>query len=166
VREVPEFSISPSTPSSSSSDPVTALLSRPIGERQREFRYRFAQAVIFGLPVIALQYFGNSLGGEDSPRWVGLLQGLLTGWVCYVGAAGVLFEGGVVLARMRRLTIDALVAAGVFLIFLWSVLAWITWLVPHAPRHVPMRYHWCVAILVVWSGVRWMMFARRQVGSA
>ena len=64
----------------------------------REFQYRFAQATVFGLPVIALQICGPSLGGADAPRWVAILQILLCGWIVYVGAAGILFEGAILLA--------------------------------------------------------------------
>src|SRR3954466_3838186 len=83
----------PAASSSSSSDSFETLLNRPREQRVREFKYRFAQSAVFGLPVLALQRFGPALGGAESPRWVGVLQLLLAGWVVYVGAAGMLFEG-------------------------------------------------------------------------
>src|SRR5271156_1761343 len=76
----------------------SALLDRPRADRAREFRYRLGQAVVFGLPVIALEQFGHHLGGPESDRWVGILEALLAGWVVYVGAAGLAFEGIVRLA--------------------------------------------------------------------
>src|SRR5437867_3364487 len=78
---------------------LQSVLSRPPQERQREHRYRFAQTLIFGLPVLALQWFGRRLGGEEQDRWIGLLQALLTGWIVYVGAAGLAFEGLLLLRR-------------------------------------------------------------------
>ena len=66
---------------------LTALLARDDDQRLREYKYRFSQAAVFGLPVLALQGWGRSLGGPESERWVGVLQALLAGWVVYVGAA-------------------------------------------------------------------------------
>src|SRR5687767_3056847 len=74
-------------------DTLQSLLDRPVSERLRESKYRFAQSVVFGLPVLALQWFGYRLGGTEADRWIGLLQLLLAGWIMYVGAAGLLFEG-------------------------------------------------------------------------
>src|SRR4051812_19198715 len=71
-----------------------SVLDRPEAQRLQEFRYRFGQSVVFGLPVLALQWFGRSLGGAESDRWVALLQGLLAGWVVYVAATGVLVGAG------------------------------------------------------------------------
>ena len=56
-----------------------SVIDRPQAQRLQEFRYRFGQSVVFGLPVLALQWFGRSLGGAESERWVALLQALLAG---------------------------------------------------------------------------------------
>src|SRR3954471_24338351 len=75
------------------------LLARPAEQRLREYKYRCAQALIFGLPVLGLAVFGPSLGGPEAPRWIAILQALLTGWIVFVGAAGMLFERLVLLPR-------------------------------------------------------------------
>src|SRR5689334_17265019 len=89
------------------SEPIEHLLDRPPAERCREYRYRFAQSVVFGIPVIGLALFGPSLGGPEAGRWIGLLQLLLAGWVIYVGGLAMLIEA---LLR-RRVTVDAFIAA-------------------------------------------------------
>src|SRR5439155_14755490 len=78
---------------------VELLLARPDEQRFREYKYRCAQAIIFGIPVIALQLFGRSLGGPEAPRWIAILQALLSGWVVYVAAAGMIFEGLILIPR-------------------------------------------------------------------
>src|SRR5687768_5282994 len=80
-------------PSPATAQPLHQLLARPVSERAREYRYRFGQAVVFGLPVVALELWGRGLGGREAGRWVGVLQALLSGWVVYVAATGMLFEG-------------------------------------------------------------------------
>lgn len=127
------------------------LLDRPPDQRRREYQYRFAQAVVFGLPVLALQRFGHSLGGQEAGRWVAILQGLLAGWVVYIGAAGMLFESMVWLFR-RRFTADLLPAAAAVLLYLLT-------LVRIATARPPW-FHWAVVVIVAWTGVRWWGLAR------
>src|SRR5690349_4428997 len=79
--------------SSPSTGSLPRFLTRPASDRLREYKYCCAQAVVFGLPVLALEAWGRSLGGREASRWVGGFQALLTGWVLYVAAAGMLFEG-------------------------------------------------------------------------
>lgn len=131
------------------------LLARPPDQRRREYQYRFAQSVVFGLPVLALQFYGRSLGGPEADRWVALLQALLAGWVVYVGAAGMLFESLLLLAR-RRFAADlvpAVAAAGFYLVGLARSAPF---LFNPTPLH-PIRptFHWAVAVVVAWSGWRW-----------
>ena len=90
-------------------DELEALLSRSIAERLREHKYRFAQSAVFGLPVVVLQLFGGRLGGLSSGIWVGLIQTLLGGWVVYVAAAGMFFEGFLLLRRGKVIA-DGVVA--------------------------------------------------------
>ena len=87
---------------------VHDLLARPDEQRLREYKYRFSQSVVFGVPVIALQFFGARLGPVDSGRWVSLLQALLAGWIVYVNL-GMLFEG--ILLLRERVSADLIVAA-------------------------------------------------------
>ena len=134
---------------------VDTLMSRPPEQHVREFKYRFAQTVVFGLPVLALQFFGPSLGGapEESRRWIAVLQALLTGWVTYVAAAGMLAEG--ILLLGKRFSLDPVVAAiavGLYLVSLGSALGV---LVRGQPLFDPMLFHVVVILLAVWCGWRW-----------
>src|SRR5688572_24544066 len=95
-----------------------ALLARPLEERLREYRYRFSQSLVFGLPVIALQFYGPLLGPNDSDRWVSLLQALLAGWVVYVNL-GMLAEGVLLLAT-RGVRFELLIAAAAVGLYLYS----------------------------------------------
>src|SRR5687768_11480461 len=85
--------------------PSHEALDRPPHQRLLEHRYRFGQAMVFGLPVWGLQLYGRSLGGPEADRWVAVLQALLAGWVVYVAAAGMMFEGIVQVGR-RKLDTD------------------------------------------------------------
>ena len=129
------------------------LLSRPLDQRIREYRYRLAQTLVFGLPVIALQFFGRSLGGAEAERWVGALQAILTGWIVYVGAAGMLFEGTILLWQ-GRLTIELLVAITVVGLFLYSAIAVTGVIFRGELWYRPLLFHWVVALLALWCAWR------------
>ena len=134
------------TPEPSQKSQVQSVLERPAAERVREYKYRFAQSVVFGLPVVALEVRGGSLGGPEAGRWVRFFQGLLAGWVIYVGAAGMLFEG--LLLLRRRMTSDLVVAAAAVGMYCagWLAAGW-----------------FCGAVLLVgvWTGLRWWRGARK-----
>ena len=132
-------------------------MTRPDEQRQREYKYRFSQSVVFGLPVVALQYIGPRLGPTDSARWVSLLQALLAGWIVYVNL-GMLFEG-LLLAR-RRITADFTVILYASLLYLASLVSALRAIVT-SHRWYALRFHYCVMILAVWTGLRWWQFARR-----
>jgi cation transport ATPase len=138
---------------------IESLLTRPIDQRIREFKYRFAQAVVFGLPVLALQRFGRALGWVEGDRWVGLMQLALAGWVVYVAAAGMLFEGIVLLAR-RQLRIDLIIALIALTLYFLSA-ASIARLVVRGSLWFPPRFDAVVALLIVWCGVRWWWLRAR-----
>ena len=138
------------------------LLHRPADQRRREYQYRFAQSVVFGLPVLALQWFGRSLGGAESGRWVATLQALLSGWVVYVGATGMLFEGLVWLGR-RRLTADLLPASAVVALYVLTLARLAAHALSSAPRAFPSTwFHAAVLLLMLWTGVRWWQYSRRN----
>ena len=139
------------------------LLARPDEQRLREYKYRFSQAVVFGLPVIALQLWGSALGGPEAERWVGILQALLGGWVVYVGAAGMLFEGLVLLfgATPRRLTADLPVALAAVLTYLYSLASVLHVFVDGRLAYRPLWFHACVALLALWTGIQWVRWSRR-----
>ena len=110
----------------------------------REFRYRCAQSIIFGLPVLALQWLGPRLGGPEAPRWIAILQALLAGWIIYIAAAGMLLEG--VIARTHLLdTFVALLAIGLYLLSLVGAVR---------------VFHWVVLLLMAWTALRWTWLAR------
>jgi hypothetical protein len=136
---------------------VSALLARPDEQRLREYKYRFGQSVVFGLPVIALQYFGRRLGPVDAERWVSLIQALLSGWIVYVNL-GMLFEG--ILLLRQRVTADLLVAGLSLTIYIVSLISAAHAIVTSRLWY-PLAFHVCVLILAVWTGVRWWQLARR-----
>ena len=131
-------------PPQSPQDRVAAILDRPPDQRVREYKYRFAQSVVFGLPVIALELFGPSLGGREAARWVFFLQVLLAGWVIYVGAAGMLFEG--VLLLRNRVTADLIVATTAVTTYLLS-----------ATSLAPGLFPWAVSAVAIWTAFKWWL---------
>ena len=131
---------------------VLSVLRRPPSERLREYKYRFAQSGVFGVPVIALHFFGSTLGGPEAARWIGLLQLLLAGWVMYVGGAGMLVDA---LLR-RRFTADGVVAATALTLYLVSAVAVIHLFVTARQLNVRQLFPWAVLILFVWTGIQWL----------
>ena len=134
------------------------LLSRPLDQRIREYKYRLAQTLIFGLPVIGLQYFGRRLGGAEAERWVGVLQAVLTGWIVYVGAAGMLFEG-IILLWLRRPTVELLVATMAVAMFLYSAASVTGVIIRGELWYRPLVFHWVVIVVAGWCAARlWHLF--------
>ena len=78
----------PTPPNPAEPPNLQQLIDRPKSERLREYRYRFAQTAVFGLPVIALALWGPVLGPTDWSRWASVIQALLTGWILYVAIFG------------------------------------------------------------------------------
>lgn len=124
---------------------VHALLDRPPDQRRREYKYRCAQAIVFGLPVLFLEYFGRYLGGPETGRWIFILQALLAGWVMYVGAAGMLIEGVIHPRAGTLLDLGiALVAIGLYVSSMFT-----QWRLFHA----------AVILIAGWCGFRWARLA-------
>jgi hypothetical protein len=139
---------------------IAELLHRPPEQRAKEFRYRCAQTFVFGIPVLALQWIGPKLGGAESPRWIALLQALLSGWIIYIAAAGMLFEG--IVAFAARTFPDLLVSALSIIIYIYSVACAIAILLPHRTILGIPRFHWCVLLLMAWTSLRWCQLSRRS----
>ena len=139
--------------------PLEDLLSRPLDQRIREYKYRLAQTLVFGLPVIFLQIFGRYLGGAESERWVGVLQAILTGWITYVGAAGMAFEGAILLSR-RRPTVELLVATTAVGMFLFSAVAATGVIFRGEVWYRPLMFHWVVVLLAAWCALRLFAICR------
>lgn len=139
--------------------PPSALLDRPPSQRLLEYRYRFGQSTVFGVPVVALEAFGRALGGAEADRWVALFQALLSGWVVYVAATGMLAEGMLNLLARRRTrreaVIDASVALLALLLYLVSVPRVVALLVGYPAREWPGSFAECVVVLAAWTGLRW-----------
>jgi hypothetical protein len=112
----------------------------------REFRYRCAQSIIFGLPVLALQWFGPRLGGPEAPRWTAILQAMLTGWILYIAAAGMLLEGII----SRKHLGDTFVAVASICLYLLSLTG------------IVRLFHGVVLLLILWTALRWAWLARRS----
>jgi hypothetical protein len=143
---------------------IANLLSRPPEQRIREYKYRFSQSIVFGLPVIALQMYGRALGPTDSERWVSLLQALLAGWVLYVNL-GMLFEG-ILLLPMRRVTGDFVISMIATACYLYSMISAAHGVATGRLLFRPLLFHVCVIILAAWSGWRWWRTSRRGGGAA
>jgi cation transport ATPase len=149
----------PAESSAISSNPVDELLTRPADQRRREYKYRFSQSVVFGLPVIALQYLGPMLGPRDAERWVGVLQALLTGWVIYVNS-GMIFEGVILLLGRRGVTLDLVVMVTSLCLYAASVLSVMHIFSPgHHLWFEPLLFHAAVILLGAWNGLRWWLMA-------
>ncbi len=137
---------------------IDNLLSRAPEQRLREYKYRFGQSVVFGLPVIALQLYGRALGPADSERWVSLLQALLAGWVLYVNL-GMLFEGFLLLPA-RRVTGDFIVSIVAVALYAYSLVSAAHGVVTSRLLFRPLMFHVVVIGLAAWTGVAWLRMAR------
>jgi cation transport ATPase len=137
---------------------LQTVLNRPASERLREHKYRFAQCAVFGVPVVALQFLGPRLGGNDSARWTGLLQSLLCGWIVYLGAVGLITEG-LLLVAQRQFKLDLLIGIAALLLYLMGAAGWIMTLRGRTALF-PSAFSYCVVILVLWSAVQWLRLRR------
>jgi cation transport ATPase len=153
----------------SSHDPLpqpATLLDRPPEQRLREFKYRCAQSIVFGVPVLALQYFGHSLGGtpREADRWIAILQALLCGWVVYVAATGMLFEG--ILQLPHSLSMDLFVALLAIAAYLFSFISTAAIFLRGQPLNWPRLFHWIIILLAVWCGWRWRQLSSGSISSS
>ena len=135
------------------------MLNRPISERIREHKYRFAQCMVFGLPVIALHFLGPKLGGAESARWIGLFQALLAGWCLYLAALPLLSEGAMLLA-LGKFRFDLLIGLAAVIFHIVGVVGWIFTL-RGSPAPFPSAFAIAVSVLIVWSGVQWVRLSSR-----
>jgi hypothetical protein len=131
---------------------IEQLHQRSRAERSREHKYRCAQALVFGLPVLGLQWFGHHLGGPEAARWVAVIQALLAGWVMYVSAAGMLMEG--LLLPGRQTLPDSVVSAVSVVIYLASLCMLLPILAGGTAWAGPW-FHWPVILLAAWCGGQW-----------
>ena len=134
-------------------------MNRPVAERLREHKYRFAQCTVFGLPVLALHFFGARLGGPESSRWIGLMQALLAGWCLYLAALPILSES-LMLMAMGKAKVELLVSVAAMILYVVGVVGWIFTLRGRASL-MPGAFALVVVILILWSGVHWLRLSRR-----
>jgi len=91
-----------------------------------EYKSRFATALMFGLPAIALHYVGPVLsgGGSESRRMVypWMFEMVLVGWACLAAGWPILWQGALALLHLRA-TGDLLTAVAVVVPFAASALA-------------------------------------------
>ena len=137
--------------------PETDLLNRPPSERIREYKYRFAQSTVFGLPVLVLHFYGPSLGGNESSRWIGFLQILLAGWIVYVGILAMVVEA----IMRKRITVDSIFAGVALAGYGLAGIAFISLLVTFRPIHLMWGFPMAVLIAMLWNGIRWKWMVRR-----
>jgi cation transport ATPase len=142
---------------------VNSVLDRPETERLREHRYRFGQGFVFGAPVVFLACFAEALGGAMAGVWSGLLQALLAGWVIYVGAAGMIFEGMLLLGR-RRVSADFLMGLAGIALYVPGLVGWGRVLARAPGAAVGWWFGACVLALTAWAGLQWLRIARRAGG--
>jgi cation transport ATPase len=140
---------------------LSSVLDRPPDQRCREYRYRFGQSLVFGLPVIALQLWGRALGGPEAGRWVGIMQALLSGWVCYVAATPMIVEGLIRMSLRRRVTADlmmGLIAAAAYVYSLVSVLHVV---IGGKLWYEPLCFWITVSVLGLWNAWGYLRLTRR-----
>ena len=133
--------------------PEHELLNRPVAERIREYKYRFAQSAVFGMPVLALHFIGPQLGGPEAPRWIGLLEMLLAGWVVYVGVLAMVVE-----AMMRKkISLDSIIASLALLSYLIAAISFLRAMILAQGFHLYWGFPAAVLISIALNGARWKM---------
>lgn len=137
---------------------TASILDRPLEQKIREHKYRFAQAIVFGLPVLALHFFSARLGGIEAQRWSAALQALLAGWITYIAAAGMIFEGIILLIARRKLTADLVIGVLALALYLCSLAASLA-------RDRPL-FLYGVILLAAWGGLRWAQLVHRSIARA
>ena len=137
---------------------IESILTRPISERIREHKYRFAQCIVFGLPVLALYFFGPKLGGPEAGRWIGLLQALLAGWCLYLAALPMASESAMLFV-MGKFRFELLIASAAAILYIVGLVGWIFTLRGRAAP-MPVAFSIEIALLIAFSGLQWMRLSK------
>lgn len=66
-----------------------------------EYKSRFATALVFGLPAIALHRFGPLLAGGGPGHYAWLIELLLAGWTCIAAGWPILYQGALCARYLR-----------------------------------------------------------------
>lgn len=127
-----------------------------------EYKSRFATALVFGLPAIALHYAAPVLsGGGDDPRamvypWI--FELILVGWACLAAGWPILWQGALAAIHLR-MTADLLTTLIVLASFLPSALGLFSMGLWERPRvigaHGPLFFAAMFAILIA-TLQRWL----------
>jgi cation transport ATPase len=136
---------------------LSDLTNRSQTERLREFKYRFAQSAVFGLPVLALHFYGPFLGRAEAPRWIGFLEILLSGWVVWIGLFAMVVEA----LLIKIPTFDSIIASIGLVAFLFAAISFIRLLLSQSVSHLMIGFPVAVAISILWNGLRWKMIERQ-----
>ncbi|MBC8106853.1 MAG: hypothetical protein H7Z14_09715 [Anaerolineae bacterium] len=82
------------------------------------------------------------------------MQIVLSGWILFVAATGMLSEGFVLLAARRKVSADFIVALISVAMFVFSCIsAGVHFFGSKSP---PQFFHLIVILLAAWSGIRWI----------
>lgn len=126
-----------------------------------EYKSRFATALVFVLPALALHYLAPVLapGAGSSPRdmmYPWLFEAILVGWACIAAGWPILWQGGLALVHLR-MTADlftSLILAGLWLPSAGGVvvliLGWPPWFGVAGPGFYACGYTLIVAVFGRW----------------
>jgi cation transport ATPase len=109
--------------------------------------------------------WGARLGGPEAPYWVGILQGLLAGWVVYVSGAGMLVEGLLRMTMRRRPGVDFFVAAVAIGLYVAGAVDYAGLLI-RGKLMFPLTFVWSALLLLLWSAGRWWWQRRSARGAS
>jgi len=143
---------------------IEAVLDRPDAERLREYRHRCAQSLIFGLPVLGLELFGQRLGGPNAHLPVGGFQAILAGWIILICVTPMLIHGFFMLVR-RRLTGELVIGICALSLYALAGARWVESIHGYIGGFLSAGFSWAVIIVAVWSGFQWWRFSKRAPGT-
>ena len=98
------------------------------------------------------------MGGPESPRWIAVLQALLSGWILYVAAAGMVVEA-ILLPTLNRVP-DAIVGSVAICLYLFSLVCVVPIFITGRMLGGPILFHCAVLLLGGWTALRWWQLSR------
>ena len=125
-----------------------------------EYRSRFATAIMFGLPALALHYIGPTLTGDPTNLrkmfYPWMIECLLVGWLCIAAGWPILWQGGLSLFHLRP-TADLLTSAIVMVSFVPSTIGIFSalffdqpWFIVDTPIFYATNFTIILAVLQRW----------------
>lgn len=133
-----------------------------------EYRTRFAQSLVFGMPAIVLHYLGPVLavgGGESAGNMLypWLIQMVLVGWALWAGGLPILWQG-VMSAIHLRSTADLVTTVIVFVAFIPSLIGMIAVIFGNEPWFANANgdggpaFHVAIFAVMLALFQRWQMY--------